>query len=77
MTSIITYDQMKNSYKEFKNNLPKDNFMRYYKEFTFMKSLIEFTKRQGLEDDVFEYQKIQQESAQELRNMGYKVTIEE
>lgn len=77
MTSIITYEQMKNFYNEFKKNPPQDAFMRSYKEFTFMKGLIEFAKKQGLDDDVFEYQKIQKESAQNLRNMGYKVSIEE
>ena len=77
MTSIITYEQMKNFYSEFKNNPPQDAFIKNYKEYTFMKSLIEFAKNKGLDNDVFEYKKIQKESAENLRNMGYKISIEE
>ena len=75
MTTIVTYEQMKNFYNEFKKNPPQDNFIKHYKEFSFMKSLIEYAKKQGLEEDVFEYQKIQKESAEKLISMGYKVNI--
>ncbi len=76
MTTIITYEQIKNSYNEFKKNPPKDSFMKYYKEYSFMKSLIEFATQKGLEKDVFEYTKIKNEAAQHLIDMGYKATIE-
>lgn len=72
MTTIITYEQMKAFYNNFKNNLPDDLFTRYYNEFSFMKSLIQFAKKQGLEKDVFEYQKIQDQAVEELKKLGYK-----
>ncbi len=75
MTSIITYDQMKKFYQEFKNNPPADKFCRCLQELNFMRSLIDFAERQNLEKDVFEYKKIQEAAAQQLREMGYKVTI--
>ena len=77
MTTIITYEQMKEFYRQFKNNPQGDNVSRCIQELNFMKSLIEFAKKQGLNKDVFEYKKIQEETANKLRDMGYKITIEE
>lgn len=77
MTTIITYEDVKNMYARFKSNLPQDKFTRYYKEFSFMSSLIDFAKKQNLEKDVFEYRKIQENAAQQLRDMGYKITIKD
>ena len=76
MTTFITYEQMKNFYQEFKNNPPKDKTARCLQELNFMKSLIDFAKKQGLKKDVFEYKKIQENAAQQLRDMGFKITIE-
>lgn len=75
MTSIITYDQMKYFYEKFKQNLPKDKLERYYQEFTFMQNLINFAKKQGLEKDVFEYQKIQNAAIEQLKKLGHNVKI--
>lgn len=72
MTSMVTYDQMKNFYENFKNDLPKDPVIRYFKEYSFMNSLIEFAKKQGLEADVFEYEKIKEAAAKQLRALGCK-----
>ncbi len=72
MTSIITYEQMKDFYSKFKDDLPKDPIIRYFKEYSFMNSLIEFAKKQGLEKDVFEYEKIKEIAAKELRALGCK-----
>ena len=66
------YDKMKEFYSEFKNNPPEDKFTRYYKEYSFMNSLIEFAKKQGLEKDVFEYEKIQKSAVENLKKLGYK-----
>ena len=74
MTSIINYEQMKKFYKEFKKNPPKDEFTKYYKEYTFAKSLIEFAKKRELKKDVLEYEKIQKNAVEQLKNLGYKFT---
>ncbi|MBQ4077649.1 hypothetical protein IJD15_00510 [bacterium] len=73
MTSIMTYEQVKNFYEDFKNNLPKDDFTRYYKEVSFMRTLIEFAKKQGLKEDVFEYKKIEETATKKLRDLGYNI----
>ena len=77
MTSFISYEQMKLAYNDFKKNLPQDKFDRYYTEFSFMKTLIEFAKKQGLEKDVFEYKKVQKDAAQNLIDMGYTVKLDD
>lgn len=73
MTTIITYEQMKNFYEEFKQNLPEDKFLRYWREVELTRNLIKSAKKQGLEKDVFEYQKIQDEAVNQLRSLGYKI----
>lgn len=73
MTKIITYNEMKNSYKNFKNNLPEDEFDRWYGEYNFLNALIKFAKKQNLDKDTIEYTKLKEETAQKLRDMGYKI----
>lgn len=77
MTSFITYEQVKLAYNDFKKNLPQDKFDRYYTEFSFMNSLIEFAKNQGLEKDVFEYKKIQEDAAKNLKDMGFPIKLDD
>ena len=72
MTSIITYEQQKNFYEEFKKNPPKDEFNRYYKEFLYMKNLIELAKKENLKDEIKEYEKIQKDTMEQLKKLGYK-----
>ena len=73
MTSIANYEQLKKFYKNFQKNLPKDEFTRYYKEYSFAKSLIEFAKNQKLDKDVLEYEKVQKNAMEKLKKLGYKL----
>ena len=77
MTTIITYNEMKDLYGKFKQNPPEDKFYALYSEYKFMKSLIQLAKLNNMDKDLFEYRKIQEKTAEELRNMGYKVTIKD
>ena len=77
MTTIFTYNDLRRSYLEFKNNLPKEPFERYTTELMHLRYLIQSAKDQGLEKDVFEYKKAQEETAQNLRNMGYTVKLDD
>lgn len=72
MTSIITYDEMKNFYEKFKQNPPEDEFTKFYKEFSYMKNLIEMAKHQGLKEEAEQYEKIQKNAVSELEKLGYK-----
>lgn len=72
MTTIITYEQMKNFYEEFKKNLPEDEFNRYYKEFSYMKNLIKLAQKENKKKDIEEYKKIQKKDIEELKKLGYK-----
>ena len=72
MTTIITYEEMKNLYSEFKKNPPEDEFEKYYQEYSHAKSLIEFAKNQRLDKDVLEYEKVQKNAMEELKKLGYK-----
>ncbi len=71
MTNILSYSEMQQMFEQFQKNLPQDSFTRYHREYTFTKSLIEFAKKQGLEDDVFQYQQIQKKDIEELKKLGY------
>lgn len=73
MTYILSYEQLKAGYEKFKSNLPKDAFSRYAEELNYARNLINSAKLEGLSEDVFQYQKIEQESLQKLQSMGYKV----
>ena len=73
MTSIITYEQIKDYYNKFKNNLPQDEFIRYYREYHFLKSLIEMSQKQNLKKDFKEYQEVQKNVIKHLNDMGYKL----
>jgi len=73
MSSIITYEQLKNYYNEFKKNPPKDAYDRYASELRQVRNLIETAKLNGLEKDVFEYQKTEKAVIDKLTQMGYTV----
>ena len=73
MTTIFSYKELKASYEQFKKALPKDMFERYAQELKHVRGLIQSAKLQGLEKDVFEYQKIEKESVEHLRAMGYRI----
>lgn len=72
MTSIISYEEIKNFYEEFKKNPPADGFTKFYKEFSYMKTLIEMAKNQGLKEEAEQYEKIQKNAVSELEKLGYK-----
>ncbi len=74
MTTIITYSEIKNQYEKFKKNPPEDEFERWYLQYSFAKNLINFAKKQNLDKDIFEYNKVKDEAAQKLRDMGYNVS---
>ena len=74
MTTIISYEQCKKNYEDFKNNLPEDQFARYYKELVMVRKLAKLAKTKGLEKDIFEYEKAEKEAAKILTEMGYKVS---
>jgi len=69
----MTYKELKASYEAFKKKLPEDLFTRYSRELSYVRSLAKSAKTQGLEQDVFEYQKIEEASIKKLRELGYKV----
>lgn len=73
MTYVLSYNEMKNNYEKFKINLPDDSFERYAQELTHVRNLINSAKLQGLEEDVFEYQKIEENDIKELQALGYKI----
>ena len=63
---------MKNFYEEFKKNSPQDEFTKYYKEYSYAKSLIDFAKQQNLKEDMLKYEQIQKNAVEQLQNLGYK-----
>ena len=71
MTSIITYEQMKNFYSEFKKNPPQDEFNRYYKEYSYTKSLVELAKAEDLKTEAKVYEQIQKNAMEQLKKLGY------
>ncbi len=73
MTSFITYEQLQKFYSEFKKNPPKDEFTRYYREYSFMKTLIDFAQKEGYEIDVKEYEKIKASAIKKLQELGYNI----
>lgn len=73
MTFAINYQELKNSYEKFKTSLPKDPFSRYAQELNYVRNLAHAAKLEGLEDDVFQYQQIEQESLEKLQSMGYNI----
>lgn len=73
MTFAINYQELKNSYEKFKTSLPKDPFNRYAQELNYARNLTRAAKLEGLEEDVFQYQKIEQESLEKLQALGYNI----
>ena len=73
MTFIISYEEMKAGYEKFKTRQPKSLFDRYAIELNYVRNLIRMAKEKGLEQDVFEYQKIEQENVKQLQALGYNV----
>lgn len=73
MTTVISYEQCKKNYEDFKKNLPEDQFARYYKELVMVRNLAKLAKTKGLKEDVFEYEKAEKEATKILTDMGYKV----
>ncbi len=73
MTSIMTYEQMKNLYNDFKKDPPKDSYSKYVGELQHLRLLINTAKLKGLDEDVFNYQKSEQVAIDNLEKMGYKI----
>lgn len=73
MTYIPSYNQLKASYENFKAKPPQDLFERYAQELIHVRNLIASAKLEGLDEDVFEYQKIEKQNVEELHSLGYNV----
>ena len=75
MTSIQSYQEIKNYYEKFKNNLPEDTVSRLYEELMIVRNLIKTAKSQNLDIDTFEYQEIAKKNLKQLHDMGYNKLI--
>ena len=75
MTYIIKFNEIKNYYEKFKQNLPQDTFSRLYEELKIVRGLISAAKLEGLKVDTFEYQQIAEKNLKQLHEMGYKKLV--
>ena len=73
MTYVISYEEMKASYEKFKSKPHKNLFDKCTQELNYVRNLICLAKDKGIEQDIFEYQKIEKESLEQLRALGYNV----
>ena len=74
MTTFIPYDVLKADYEQFKKTLEnKKPPERYIEDLKFIRTLIQGAKIEGLEKDVFEYQKVEKQDIEELKALGYNV----
>ena len=73
MQPKLDYEQLKISYQKFQNNLPKDEFTRWYRDIGFLNSLIGFAKKANLDKDVVEFQKKKDLACEKLKELGYNL----
>ena len=73
MQPQLNYEELKSSYKRFLKNPPKNEFSRWYNDFMFLNSLIEFAKSANLDKDVFEFQQKRKVAYSKLHELGYQI----
>ena len=75
MTNIRTFDELMESYENFKKEPPKDIVARLYEELTIVRSIISSAQAQKPDFNTFELQKIADDNLKQLHEMGYKKLI--
>jgi len=73
MQPSLDYEQLKISYQKFQQNLPKDEFTRWYRDIGFLNSLLNFAKKANLEKDIVEFQKRKDIACSKLEELGYNI----